>query len=240
MTRRQPSRRPRSRSLAPGRTGRASACHTAPPSARRGRNRTKLAPEGQTSTGSSRSRGHQPSPLLDQVGHPGVHLVDVVEGQRAGQLLGRVEVIRQHHLLELGHHLGRPDQVAEAGRGHRPRLGEGAGDHQRHRRRRPGPPPTRARTARRPRPPRAGRRPTRPGRGLATHRGLVVHHARGVVGRAQEGHRWTVPGEDPAHLVEVGGQVGPALAFDHRRARQPGDVGVQGVGRAPHRRACRP
>ena len=89
-----------------------------------------------------------PASPLDQV-DPGVHLLDVVQGHDAGQLLGQaeVEVVRQHHPLEiLGHHLGAaPIRVTQTGCGCGPRLGEGAGDHQRHPDR-PGPPPTRANT----------------------------------------------------------------------------------------------
>ena len=49
-----------------------------------------------------------------------------------GGLLHRVEVVRQHDLVELGDQPRRPDEVAEAGGGHRPRLGVGAGDDERH------------------------------------------------------------------------------------------------------------
>ena len=55
----------------------------------------------------------------------------------------------------------RPDQVAEAGRRHRPRLGEGPGDDQGPLARRPGRARTRRRTDRRPRRPRAGPAPGR-------------------------------------------------------------------------------
>ena len=61
-----------------------------------------------------------------------LHLVDEPQREPAGDLLGRVEVIRQRDLVELGDEPRRADEVAEAGAGHRPRLAERAGDDERH------------------------------------------------------------------------------------------------------------
>ena len=54
-----------------------------------GRNSTKLAPDGHTVDGQVGQAGDEPAALLDQRRDPGVHLVDVVEGEAAGQLLER-------------------------------------------------------------------------------------------------------------------------------------------------------
>ena len=117
-------------------------------------------PTASVSTGSSAERGGDPAPLLGEQGHPGVHLVDVVEGQAAGQLLDRVEVVGQRHQLAGRDHLGvgRPgsragapaiDQVLEKVRTTTTRSAPGSAA-------RPGRAPRTGRTARRPRPPPAG------------------------------------------------------------------------------------
>ena len=84
--------------------------------ARCGRNSTKLAPDGHTSTGSSASAGDEAAPLLDERRHPGPHLVVEVEREPPGHLLHRVEVVRQHHLVELGHERATARRGSRGGR----------------------------------------------------------------------------------------------------------------------------
>ena len=91
----------------------------------------KLAPDGHTSTAQLGQPGGQPTALLHEAGDAGLHLVGEVERQRRRQLLGRIEVVGQHDLLEVGHDGARPDEVAEPSGRHRPRLREGAGDDER-------------------------------------------------------------------------------------------------------------
>ena len=74
---------------------------------------------------------HEPLALLDDDLHALVHLVDVAQGERAGDLLGRVEVVRQHDVVEVADEPRRADEVAEAGRRHAPRLRERAHDDER-------------------------------------------------------------------------------------------------------------
>ena len=76
-------------------------------------------------------RRGDPAALLDESGDARAHLVEVVEREDAGELLQRVEVVRQHDLLELLHAPGRPDQVPEPQRRGGPGLGVGAADHHR-------------------------------------------------------------------------------------------------------------
>ena len=102
------------------------------PSRAAGRNSTKLAPDGHRSHRQRRARAAAIRSRSATTGlHPRLHLVDEAQGQAAGDLLGRVEVVGQRHLVELGHQPRRADQVAEAGGRHRPRLGERAGDDER-------------------------------------------------------------------------------------------------------------
>ena len=68
---------------------------------------------GTTSIGSVGQRGADALALGDDQPHPGVHLVDEAQRQPAGDLLGGVEVVRQHDLVELG------DEPRRARRGSR-------------------------------------------------------------------------------------------------------------------------
>ena len=63
------------------------------------------------------------------------------------------------------------------------------------------------------------------------HGGLRLHHARGVVGRAQERDDRACLGQHPAHLVEVEREVRRPLALDDGGPGDAGDVAVQLVGR---------
>ena len=117
-----------------------------------GRNRMKLAPLGrdvdrQCAAALPTIRSRSATISRDAV----VHLVDVAQREPTGDLLGRVEVVRQHDLVELGDEPRRTDEVAEPGPGHRPRLRERARDDERARPRRPASAPTSRRTGRRPR-----------------------------------------------------------------------------------------
>ena len=73
----------------------------------------KLAPDGHTCDGQVGEGGADPLALGHDGLDPGLHLVGEAQGQAAGDLLGRVEVVRQHDLVELGHEPRRPDEVAE-------------------------------------------------------------------------------------------------------------------------------
>ena len=110
--------------------------------------------------------GGDPAALLVEQGHPGLHLVHVAEGQPAGQLLGRVEVVGQGHQLAGPHHLGRgrPGSRGAARPSTRSwrRSGPPRPARSRARRRGPGRGPRTGRTARRPRPPPPGRGPWPP------------------------------------------------------------------------------
>ena len=135
----------------------------------------------------------------------------------------------------------RPDQVAEAGRRHRPRLGEGAGDDQAAVPRRPGRAPTRARTDRRPRRPPAGPAPGR------RRRGRLARWPRARPGRwgcwASTGRSRTASAEQSIAGTPSRSSVksAPSLALHHRGAGEAGDVRVQLVGRLERRpRAARP
>ena len=68
-----------------------------------------MAADGQTVTGQVGQPGGEPAALLDQGGDAGAHGVVELEGEAAGRLLHRVEVVRQHDLVELGdqRHAGR-------------------------------------------------------------------------------------------------------------------------------------
>ena len=131
VTRRQSSsrgHREQSRTSTPRST---SPCQTAWPPARCGRNSTKLAPLGNVVDGELGQRVDEPLALGDDLLDPGVHLVDVAQGQSPGRLLGGVEVVREHHLLQVAHEPRRRDDVSEAGGGHAPGLREGPHDGQR-------------------------------------------------------------------------------------------------------------
>ncbi len=71
-------------------------------------------------------RSAHPLAFRDHAADPVVHLVDVLQGQTTGELLGRVEVVGQRDLLQLGDHPRRADDITEPGGGHPPRLGERA------------------------------------------------------------------------------------------------------------------
>ena len=73
-------------------------------------------------------RGADAATLLDDRCHPAFHVADEPQRHATGGLLRRVEVVRQHHRLQSGDQPRRCDEVAEAGRRHRPRLGERAHD----------------------------------------------------------------------------------------------------------------
>ena len=72
--------------------------------------------------------GGDATPLLDERADPTLHVGDVADGERPGELLGGVEVVRQDDLVELVDHPRRRHGVAEPGRRHAPRLGERAHD----------------------------------------------------------------------------------------------------------------
>ena len=93
------------------------------------RTRMKLAPDGNASTPAgwrSAKAAGDPAALLDERADALVHLGDVTHRQRAGELLGGVEVIRQDHLVELGDHPRRGHGITQSGCRHAPRLGERA------------------------------------------------------------------------------------------------------------------
>jgi hypothetical protein len=62
----------------------------------------KFAPLGNTSTGSACIAAGEAFALADDELHAIFHLVDESEREAAGDLLRGVEVVRQHHLVELG------------------------------------------------------------------------------------------------------------------------------------------
>ena len=162
--------------------------------------------------------------------HALLHLVDEAQGQPAGDLLGGIEVVRQHHLVELGDQPRRPDQVAEAGAGHRPGLRERARDDQRRvvvdQRRAP----TSRRTGRTPRRPPAARRRTT---ACSTASTLAVGSTRpvGLLGE----HRNVTIGRCSATAASAASRSSEKSAarspLDDRGAGEPGDVAVQLVRR---------
>jgi hypothetical protein len=139
-------------------------------------------------------------------------------------------VVREHDLVQLRDDPRRADEVAEAGRRHRPRLGERPGHHQR--------------------PLLVDQLERRPGGELPV--GLVddeqpadvadggehrldgaprLDPARRVVGRAQERDRRTLPSDGRRRDVGVEGEVVAAVGLDDVGAAHPGDVGVQRIRR---------
>ena len=231
VTRRQPARRGHDEQSRTSTDRSTRPFQTSRPSASSGRKRTKLAPDGHRSHRQPRQGRHQPLALGHHRRHPGLHLGLEPQGQPAGDLAGGVEVVRQHHPLQLLHDLGRPDQVAEPAGGHRPRLGERPGDDQR--------PVVVDQVQRRPRGElavglvdhdQAGRQLDAPPRprswGSTSPVGLLGEHRNVIAGSAARCTR--------AHLVEVEGEVGGALPHRHVGAGDAGDVGVQGVGRLEH------
>ena len=144
-----------------------------------------------------------------------VHLVAVVERESPGDLLERVEVVRQHDLVELAHEPRRADEIAEAGRGHRPRLRVGPGDDERtvvvdelERG------PRRELAVRLVDDEQTGRELER-----APHRVLGLDQAGRVVRRAQERDVGRARREDAIDLVDVEGEVVASLARSRPRCR---------------------
>ena len=162
--------------------------------------------------------------LGDDQAHAVVHLVDEPQREldRRSAWRRRGGTAAPPCRARATNHVG-PDHVAEPDAGHAPRLRERAGDHERpllveHRQRRPV--GELARTPRR-RPParersRAGRRCARPARpdrsGCSASVRNIDVRVRGV--------------DHPPHLGGVEREVGVALALDHGRADDPGDLGV--------------
>jgi hypothetical protein len=135
-------------------------------------------------------------------------------------------VVRQHHLVELGDEVARADQVAEARGGHRPGLGEGAGDDE----------------GRGVVDQLEGGPRSELAVGLVHHQqprcqvehgsdgGFVLEHAGGVVGRRQEGDGRRGVSEHATDLVEVEAEVLAPLPDRHRGAGDARDVAVERVG----------
>ena len=162
VTRRQPSRRGHDAKLRTSTARSSSACHVSSPlaiawagTARSWRPTATRRPAARPSRPTSRPRSS--TRWATRV----VHLGDVVEGDGAGELVERVEVVGQHDLVELldhpcgarrGSRAGpRPSTTSSSRCGSPPAAG----------RRSPSPAPTTARTARRPRRRRAARRARR-------------------------------------------------------------------------------
>jgi hypothetical protein len=89
-------------------------CQTSCPSRCSGRNRTKLAPDGHVWTGSGRQLGHQPLALKDDR----LDSRSISSAKRRASRrppAWRIEVVREHDLLQLGHEPRGADEVAEPG-----------------------------------------------------------------------------------------------------------------------------
>ena len=227
--------------------GRAPSGRAAPATPRRrraacGRNSTKLAPDGHTSTGRSARRGHEPAPLLDERRDPRrpCRPRSRARGAPASCLTASRWYGSTTFSSSATSHDG-PDQVAEPGGGHRPRLGVRAGDDQRHvlvdqLERRP-----RARTARRPRRRRADRRRRdRVERPRATMP-RRLDHAGGVVGRAQERDRRVGARSRTRRTSSRSSAKSAARSpVDHGGAGEPGDVARAARRSARTPRPCGP
>ena len=131
VTRRQPSRRGHDEQSRTSTDRSSSACHTSAPSRCVGPEQHEVGRRRPHRDRQLGQAGDEPAALLHQGGDAGAHGVVEVEGDAAGGLLHGVEVVRQHDLVELGDQRTRADEVAEAGRRHRPRLRVGAGDDER-------------------------------------------------------------------------------------------------------------
>jgi len=180
-------------------------------------------------------RTEEPAALFSDDRNPRLHLVDEREGQAASLLGHRREVVRQGDLHAGGHHLGVCHQVAEAGGGHRPGLGERTHDHQ----------PAEA----------LGLLAQLQGRmGGELPVGLVDHDqalgcgqqlrdqlerfcpAGRIVRGAHESEDRLGPLDELDGLRAIDGEVRTPPARDHRGPGDPGDVAVEGVRRLEGRR----
>ena len=167
--------------------------------------------------------GRDALPLVDDRCDAGVHLVGVVQRQAAGDLLGSIEVIRKHHLVELRNDRRWADQVAETACRHRPRLRERSYHDERHRLVDHGQcRPVGELTVRL-----VDDEQTRLRIEDCTHVARRLDETRGVVGRTQERDCGPVLADQFDRAIDVELEVSTALAFHDCGTGEAGDVSMQ-------------